>query len=109
MDRDLFDKVQAEYAKRNAKKVVTSGSESAPKKSRYNSKYALTDILVCGYCGSPYRRCILTHHGKRKVVRRCTTRMDYGKNKSEDSISIEEEGLHQAILAAISDLSSRKE
>ena len=109
VDRDLFDKVQAEYAKRNAKKVVTSGSESAPKKSRYNSKYALTDILVCGYCGSPYRRCIWTHHGKRKVVWRCTTRMDYGKNKCEDSFSIEEEGLHQAILAAISDLSSRKE
>ena len=109
VDRDLFHKVQAEYAKRNAKKVVTSGSESAPKKSRYNSKYALTDILVCGYCGSPYRRCIWTHHGKRKVVWRCTTRMDYGKNKCEDSFSIEEEGLHQAILAAISDLSSRKE
>lgn len=109
VDRDLFDKVQAEYAKRNAKKVVTSGSESAPKKSRYNSKYALTDILVCGHCGSPYRRCIWTHHGKRKVVWRCTTRMDYGKNKCEDSFSIEEEGLHQAILAAISDLSSRKE
>ena len=109
VDRDLFDKIQAEYAKRNAKKVVTSGSESAPKKSRYNSKYALTDILVCGYCGSPYRRCIWTHHGKRKVVWRCTTRMDYGKNKCEDSFSIEEEGLHQAILAAISDLSSRKE
>lgn len=35
--------------------------------------------------------------------------MDYGKNKCEDSFSIEEEGLHQAILAAISDLSSRKE
>lgn len=109
VDRDLFDKVQAEYAKRNAKKVVTSGSESAPKKSRYNSKYALTDILVCGHCGSPYRRCIWTHHGKRKVVWRCTTRMDHGKNKCEDSFSIEEEGLHQAILAAISDLSSRKE
>lgn len=109
VDRDLFDKVQAEYAKRNAKKVVTSGSESAPKKSRYNSKYALTDILVCGHCGSPYRRCIWTHHGKRKVVWRCTTRMDYGKNKCEDSFSIEEEGLHQAILAAISDLSSKKE
>ena len=100
---------EEEHRKRNAKKVVTSGSESAPKKSRYNSKYALTDILVCGYCGSPYRRCIWTHHGKRKVVWRCTTRMDYGKNKCEDSFSIEEEGLHQAILAAISDLSSRKE
>ena len=109
VDRDLFDKVQVEYAKRNAKKVVLPGSEEAPKRSRYSSKYALTDILVCGHCGSPYRRCVWTHHGKRKVVWRCITRMDYGKNKCEGSFTIEEEGLHQAILDAISDLSSRKE
>ena len=109
VDRELFDKVQVEYAKRNAKKVVLPGCEEAPKKSRYSSKYALTDILVCGHCGSPYRRCVWTHHGKRKVVWRCITRMDHGLNKCDGSFTIEEEGLHQAILNAISDLSSRKE
>lgn len=66
-------------------------------------------ILVCGHCGAPYRRCVWTHHGSRKVVWRCTTRMDYGKEKCNDSFTIEEEGLHQAILKAISNLSSRKE
>ena len=109
VERDLFDKVQAEYAKRNAKKVVLPGVDEAPKRSRYSSKYALTDILVCGHCGSPYRRCVWTHHGKRKVVWRCITRMDHGLNKCDGSFTIEEEGLHQAILDAISDLSSRKE
>lgn len=109
VDRDLFDRVQAEYARRNAKKVATPYSDEAPKRSRYNSKYALTDILVCGHCGAPYRRCVWTHHGNRKVVWRCTTRMDYGKDKCDGSFTIEENGLHQAILNAISDLSSRKE
>lgn len=35
--------------------------------------------------------------------------MDHGLNKCDGSFTIEEEGLHQAILDAISDLSSRKE
>ena len=110
IDRELFDKVQAEYARRNAKKVIkTDGTQETQKKGRYNSKYALTDILVCGHCGAPYGRCVWTHHGSRKVVWRCTTRMDYGKEKCNDSYTIEEEGLHQAILKAISNLSSRKE
>ncbi len=109
VDRELFDRVQVEYAKRNAKKVTLPGIDEAPKKSRYSSKYALTDILVCGHCGSPYRRCVWTHHGQRKVVWRCITRMDYGKSKCDGSFTIEEEGLHRAILDAISDLSSRKE
>lgn len=110
IDRELFDKVQAEYARRNAKKVIkTDGMQETQKKGRYNSKYALTDILVCGHCGAPYRRCVWTHHGNRKVVWRCTTRMDYGKEKCNGSFTIEEEGLHQAILKAISNLSSRKE
>lgn len=110
IDRELFDKVQAEYARRNAKKVIkTDGTQETQKKGRYNSKYALTDILVCGHCGAPYRRCVWTHHGNRKVVWRCTTRMDYGKEKCNGSFTIEEEGLHQAILKAVSSLSSRKE
>ena len=54
VDRDLFDRVQSEYARRNAKKVNNGNPYEAPKKSRYNSKYALTDILVCGHCGSPF-------------------------------------------------------
>ena len=25
---------------------------------RYSSKYALTELLICGECGTPFRRCI---------------------------------------------------
>ena len=109
VERELFDKVQLEYARRNAKKKTTPYSDDTPQKSRYNSKYALTDILVCGNCGGSYRRCVWSHHGTRKVVWRCTTRMDYGKNKCEDSFTIEETALHSSILSAISELSSKKE
>ena len=109
VDRELFDNVQLEYARRNAKKKITPYSEDTPRKSRYNSKYALTDILVCGHCGSAYKRCTWSHHGYKKIVWRCTTRMEYGKSKCEDSFTIEETALHTSILSAISDLSSKKE
>ena len=109
VDRELFDNVQLEYARRNAKKKITPYSEDTPRKSRYNSKYALTDILVCGHCGSAYKRCTWSHHGHKKIVWRCTTRMEYGKSKCEDSFTIEETALHASILSAISDLSSKKD
>lgn len=108
VDRDLFDRVQVEYARRNAKKVNHGNPDEAPRKSRYNSKYALTDILVCGHCGSPYRRCVWTHHNKREVVWRCITRIEHGKDKCEGSFTIHEEDLHEAILQAISELSTKK-
>jgi hypothetical protein len=108
VDRDLFDRVQVEYARRNAKKVNHGNPDEAPRKSRYNSKYALTDILVCGHCGSPYRRCVWTHHGKREVVWRCITRIEHGKDKCEGSFTIHEEDLHESILQAISELSTKK-
>ncbi len=109
VDRATFDAVQAEYARRNAKKKATPTFDDAPKKSRYSSKYALTELLICGHCGSPYRRCTWTGRGKKRIVWRCTTRIDYDKNKCPDSVGVEETRLHTAILKALSNLSEAKE
>jgi site-specific DNA recombinase len=47
------------------------------KGKRYNSKYLLGNILVCGYCGASYRR--RTERGK--VVWRCATKQGWRKGK----------------------------
>lgn len=108
VNRETFDRVQAEYARRNAKKKSSPYSEDTPKRGKYSGKYALTELLICGNCGAPYRRCTWSHHGYKKIVWRCTTKMDYGKEKCSDSYSLEENRLHTAILKALADLSSQK-
>jgi|GEM_PF-2473953 len=109
VEREFFDRVQAEYARRNAKKKVTYNGEEAPQKSKYSSKYALTELLVCGDCGCPYRRCTWSKNGQKKIVWRCTTRLEYGKSKCSDSPTMEEEALHRAILKALSSLVENKD
>ncbi len=109
IDRETFDAAQAEFTRRNAKKKPPTGDEEAPRKSKYSSKYALTELLICGQCGSPYRRCTWSGRGKRRIVWRCTTRQDYGKDKCPDSVGIDEYRIHNAILKALSNLADSKE
>ena len=68
---------------------------------KYSSKYALSEILFCGNCGTPYRRCTWVKNGKKKVVWRCISRLDYGTKYCKDSPTIEESVLHNAISEAI--------
>ena len=57
VSRDTYNAVQAELARRNAKRAP--GTKSAPTgRSCYSVKYALTERLVCGECGTLYRRCV---------------------------------------------------
>ena len=69
--------------------------------SRYSSKYALSELLICGECRTPYRRCTWTAKGKKKVVWRCINRLDYGKKYCHHSPSIEEILLQDAVTRAI--------
>ena len=100
IDDTTFGKVQQELARRNSKhKVKQVGTKT--ELGKYSSKYALTELLVCGECGSPYRRCTWTASGNKKIVWRCINRLDYGKKYCHDSPSIEESTLHKAITEAI--------
>lgn len=100
IDDTTFGKVQQELARRNSKhKVKQVGTKT--ELGKYSSKYALTELLVCGECGSPYRRCTWTASGNKKIVWRCINRLDYGKKYCHDSPTIEESALHKAITDAI--------
>ncbi len=107
VDRETFDAAQAEFARRNAGK--SPSKKNAPTGlTSYASKYALSERLVCGECGTLYRRCTWNIRGKRKTVWRCVSRLDYGKKYCHNSPTLEEEALQRSILAAINSLMSDK-
>lgn len=100
IERAVFDRVQEEISRRNSKKKVKQVGTKT-ELGKYSSKYALSEILYCGNCGTPYRRCTWSKNGKKKIVWRCISRLDYGKKYCKDSPSIEESILHNAIAEAI--------
>ena len=100
IERAVFDRVQEEVSRRNSKRK-TKQVGTKTELGRYSSKYALSEILFCGDCGTPYRRCTWTNKGKKKVVWRCISRLDYGTKYCKASPSIEESVLHTAIAEAI--------
>jgi len=100
IDRNTFNRVQEELARRSGKrKVKFVGTKT--QQGKYSGKYALTELLICGECGTPYRRCTWTARGRRKIVWRCISRLDYGKKYCKHSPSIEESVLQNAIMDAI--------
>ena len=108
IDRQTFDAVQVEMARRGACK--SPSRKNAPTGlSTYKSRYALSERLVCGECGTLYRRCTWSKRGKKKVVWRCVSRLDYGTKYCHKSPTLEEGSLQRTILAAISSMMSQKE
>lgn len=100
VEPDIFQQVQMEMARRRAKRA-TSEKAKNPLAGKHSSKYALSDILVCGQCGSPYRRTTWAKKGKKKIVWRCGTRLDYGTQFCNESPTLEEGALHAAIVNGI--------
>lgn len=100
VSRETFDAVQLEMARRNAKAGATRKSTPTGR-GKYSGKYALSNLLFCGECGTAYRRCVWTQHGVKRPVWRCVSRLDYGKKFCTHSPTLDEEPLQQAILAAI--------
>ncbi len=100
IDAGTFGRVQEEIARRAGKrKVKQVGTKT--EQGKYSSKYALTELLICGECGTPYRRCTWTVQGKKKIVWRCINRLDYGKKYCHTSPTVEESVLQEAIVRAI--------
>lgn len=100
IDAGTFGRVQEELARRSGKKKVKQVGTKT-EQGKYSSKYALTELLVCGECGTPYRRCTWTARGQKKIVWRCINRLDYGTKYCHHSPSIEESVLQEAIMKAI--------
>ena len=108
VDRQTFDAVQAEMARRSAGR--SPSRKNAPTgRTSYASKYALSERLVCGECGTLYRRCVWAKRGKKRTVWRCVSRLDYGKRYCHNSPTLDEEPLQRAVLAAVNKAMSQKD
>ncbi len=99
IERDTYNRVQQELTRRGA--ISKRSPKAETEQGHYASKYALSDILICGDCGTPYRRVTWTSHGHKLIVWRCINRLDYGNRYCHDSPSINEEKLHNAIVYAL--------
>ncbi len=99
VDRDTYNRVQQELARRNSKRKIST--KTTTEQGKYSSKYALTELLICGNCGTPYRRTTWAARGKKQIVWRCISRLEHGKKYCPESPTIHEEKLHKAIIHAI--------
>ena len=99
ISREMFNRTQEELARRGALTPM-SQKNSVTKTGKY-SKYALSEVLICGECGSRYKRVTWTNHGKKHIVWRCINRLDHGKTYCPHSISVDEIDLQNAIVRAL--------
>ena len=107
ISREIYRAVQAEKTRRSAS-ASPSKKTSSTGRSCYASKFALSERLVCGECGTLYRRCTWKRDGKARVVWRCVSRLDYGTKYCHQSPTMDEEPLQQAIMAAINSVMDSK-
>ena len=108
ISRELYNRVQEEIARRANKRRVQQKSGKT-ERGKYSAKYALTEKLVCGECGTPYRRCTWTRNGKTRIVWRCISRLEYGTKYCKHSPTLDEYRIHEGILMAINRLGTDRE
>lgn len=73
IDRETFQRVQEELARRSSLRKTSSKTKT--ELGKYCGKYVLSELLVCGECGSPYRRVIWSRPEGKRVVWRCINRL----------------------------------
>lgn len=100
IDAATFGRAQEERARCSGKRKVKQVG-TMTEQGKYCGKYALTELLLCGECGTPYRRCTWTVGGKKKIVWRCISRLDYGKKYCHHSPTVEESVIQNAVMSAI--------
>ena len=105
--REDFLNAQLELTRRNRKK------EGFPKENQECAGQILQQIcsirkVGLRECGSMYRRTTWVKKGKKKVVWRCISRLEFGTKYCQHSPTISEEALHQAILQCIQKWSGTK-
>ena len=107
VDRDTFNMVQAELARRNNKRKKLDSAIT--EQGKYSAKYALTELLVCGSCGGSFRRTSKSSKGKTTYYWRCVSRIEHGKIYCKGSAGIEEQKLHEAICRCLSGMIGNSE
>lgn len=102
ISREMFDQVRNEMTRRSSKRKVLQKSGKT-EFGKYSGKYALTELLVCGECGSPYKRVTWARNGKKRIVWRCVSRLEFGTQYCHNSPTLDESKLHSAILASMNE------
>ena len=100
--RDVFYRVKEEMARRASKRKVMQKSAKT-EQGKYSARYALSELLVCGECGTPYKRCTWARNGKKRIVWRCVSRLEFGTKYCHNSPTLDEDRLHRAIVAALNE------
>ena len=107
IDRQIFQRTQSEIARRAGSKAPSKKTASTGL-ARYSGKYALTERLVCGECGTLYKRCTWTQKGEKRIVWRCISRLDYGKKYCHNSPTMDEVPLQNAIMEALNSIMAER-
>ena len=102
VSKAMFYQVREEMSRRASKRKVMQKTGKT-EQGKYSAKYALSELLVCGECGTPYKRCTWARNGKKRIVWRCVSRLEFGTKYCHDSPSMDEDKLHQAILEGINE------
>lgn len=93
---EVFDKVQEEMARR-ARLIHEVDGTVKSSITKYNGKYLLGNLLVCDNCGASYRRRI----ERGKVVWRCATRIEKGKDTCLHSPTLDEGWVQDTLSIAV--------
>lgn len=100
ISREIFQQVQGEFLRR-ASRVSGSGMNEG-----YSSNYALTGKMICGKCGSSYRR-MKAHGTNIHTMWRCKKRLQKGAPCK--GRNVREEDVQAAVLTALSMLAEGKD
>jgi len=94
---EVFERVQKEMTKR-ARVIRHEDGTEGLSTNKYNGKYLLGNLLVCGDCGASYRR----RTEREIVVWRCATRIEKGKEACLESPTVKEEWIKERLTSMVS-------
>ena len=100
--KEIFNRAKEEIARRASKRKVMQ-KRGKTEQGKYSARYALSELLVCGECGTPYKRCTWARNGKKRIVWRCVSRLEFGTKYCHSSPTLDEDRLHRAIVAALNE------
>lgn len=81
--REMFFRIQEEINRRKSKKPAST-KKSKTNRGKFTSKYAFSERLVCGECGSYFRRVTWNIHGRKQIVWRCVNRLENGPKPAKN-------------------------
>lgn len=100
--KEIFNRAKEEMARRTSKRKVMQ-KRGKTEQGKYSARYALSELLVCGEYGTPYKRCTWARNGKKRIVWRCVSRLEFGTKYCHNSPTLDEGRLHRAIVAALNE------